>query len=554
MSAEEFDYIVVGGGSSGAALAARLGEAADRTTCVLEAGGPDSHPFIHIPSFVAAAIGREETNWRFSTVPQPAMNGREIPVPRGKVLGGSGAINGMVYFRGHPADYDDWSDMGAQGWSYAEVLPYFTRTENNENYPPGIYHGRGGPVNVKLVENPNALNHAFMDGLASLQFPHCPDFNGPDPEGYGFRQGLIRDGRRETTAGSMLRPAMARGNVHLQTDAQVARVLVEDGKAIGVRLVDGRIIRARREVILSAGTVQSPQILLLSGIGPAAHLRDVGVDVVHDLAGVGGNYHDHVASPMHVETDDTTSYGLSLKALPRDIAHLFQYLFTRKGPLAGNVFESVAFLRTDPSLDRPDVQFVFQPAKRLTVKNVPFPVGHGYAISPVALYPESRGTLRLASPDPSAAPLIDPRLLSEPGDIQPLIRALRISRQVFESEAFARFDGIEIAPGPQVESEAEFDSYIRETGYTVHHPVGTCKMGTDDMAVVDPQLRVRGIDGLRVADASVMPKLIGGNTNAPSVMIGERCADFVLGKQQLPAADLPPASAARYKTRDREAA
>jgi len=553
MNPEEFDHIVVGGGSAGAALAARLGEASDRTTCVLEAGGHDSHPFIHIPSFVAAAIGRKATNWGFATVPQPGMAGRAIPVPRGRVLGGSGAINGMVYFRGHPMDYDDWADMGASGWSYAEVLPYFTRTENNENYPPSVFHGSGGPVNVKLVENPNRLNHAFMDGLASLQFPHCPDFNGPNPEGYGFRQGLIRDGRRETTAKSMLRPAMARGNVHLQTDAHVARLLIENKRAVGVELLNGRVIRARREVILSAGAVQSPQILLLSGIGPGAHLREVGVEVRHELAGVGGNYHDHVAAPMHVETDDTTSYGLSLRALPRDIVHFLQYLATRKGPLAGNVFESVAFLRTDPSLDRPDVQFVFQPAKRLITK-LPFPVGHGYAISPVALYPQSRGTLRLASPDPSAAPLIDPRLLSEPGDIKPLIRALRIAREAFASRAFARFDGTEIAPGPGVESDAQFDAYIRDTGYTVHHPVGTCKMGTDDMAVVDPELRVRGIEGLRVADASVMPKLIGGNTNAPSVMIGERCADFVLGKKALPAADLPPESVARYKPKDRKAA
>ncbi len=556
MGGGEFDYIVIGAGSAGAALAARLGEAADRTTCVLEAGGHDSHPFIHIPSFVAAAIGRAETNWRFATVPQPGMNGREIPVPRGKVLGGSGAINGMVYFRGHPRDYDDWADMGAAGWSYADVLPYFTRTERNEDYPESVFHGKHGPVNVKLVENPNALNYAFMEALASLQFRACPDFNGPDPEGYGRRQGLIRNGRRETTAGAMLRPAMARGNVHLQTDAQVARILVEDRRAAGVELLDGRIIRARREVVLSAGTVQTPQILLLSGIGPAQHLREVGVEVLQDLAGVGGNYHDHVASPMHVETRDPTSYGLSFKALPRDMLHLVQYLATRKGPLAGNVFESVAFLRTDPSLERADVQFVFQPAKRLTVKNVPFPVGHGYAISPVALYPKSRGTLRLASADPHAAPLIDPRLLSEPEDVQPLIRALRIARAAFASPAFAQYEGTEVAPGPAVESDVELEAYIRQTGYTVHHPVGTCRMGdpADATTVVDPQLRVRGIDGLRVADASVMPLLVGGNTNAPSVMIGERCADFILGKLALPAAELPPESVARYKPRAQRAA
>jgi len=550
MAAAEFDYIVVGAGSSGAALAARLGERTDRTTCVIEAGGPDNHPFIHIPSFVAAAIGRQATNWRFATVPQPGMGGRSIPVPRGKVIGGSGSINGMVYFRGHPTDYDDWADAGCTGWSYAEVLPYFTRTENNEDYPASVFHGHGGPVNVKLVENPNRLNYAFMDALAELQFPACPDFNGPDPEGYGRRQGLIRNGQRETTAKAMLRPALARGNIHVQTDAQVARVLVEQGRATGVQLTDGRVIRARAEVILSAGTVQTPQILLLSGIGPGAHLRDMGLEVVHDLPGVGENYHDHPASPLHMETRDGTSYGLSWKAAPRDVFHFFQYLLTRKGPLAGNVFESVAFLRTDPSLDKADVQFVFQPARRLTNPKIPFPLGHGYAISPVALYPKSRGTVRLASADPAAAPLIDPRLLEHPDDIQPLIRALKIARAAFASAPFAPYNGVEVAPGADVTSDAALDAYIRETGYTVHHPVGTCRMGDvkGAMTVVDPQLRVKGIAGLRVADASVMPSVIGGNTNAPCVMIAERAADFILSKPPLPAAELPPDSVARYKT------
>lgn len=553
MAAAEFDYIVVGAGSSGAAVAARLGEAADRTTCVIEAGGPDSHPFIHIPSFVAAAIGREATNWRFKTVPQPGMAGREVPVPRGKVLGGSGAINGMVYFRGHPTDYDDWADAGCAGWSYAEVLPYFTRTENNEDYPESVFHGVGGPVNVKLVENPNALNYAFMDALASLQFPACPDFNGPDPEGYGRRQGLIRDGQRESTAKAMLRPALARGNIHVQTDAQVARVLVEDKRAVGAELTDGRTIRARREVVLSAGTVQTPQILMLSGIGPAAHLKEMGIEVALDAPGVGANYHDHPASPMHMETSNWTSYGWSLKATPRNLWCALQYALTRKGPLAGNVFESVAFLRTDPSFDRPDVQFVFQPAKRLTNPRIPFPIGHGYAISPVALYPKSRGTVRLASPDPLAAPLIDPHLLEHPDDIKPLIRALRIARAAFASEPFAEYEGVEVAPGPECQTDEQFDAYIRETGYTVHHPVGTCRMGSDAGAVVDPQLRLNGIEGLRVADASVMPSIIGGNTNAPCVMIGERAADFILGKPPLPAAELPPESVAPYKPKRKAA-
>ena len=549
MSSAEFDFIVIGAGSSGACVAARLGEDAASTTCVLEAGGHDSHPFIHVPSFVAAAIGRAETNWRFATVPQPGMAGRSIPVPRGKVIGGSGAINGMVYFRGHPTDYDEWSDMGASGWSYAEVLPYFTRTEHNEDFPESVFHGKSGPINAKIVPNPNALNYAFMDALGALQFKRCEDFNGPDPEGYGRRQGLIRDGLRESTAKNMLRPAVARGNVHVQTHAQVARIVIADGRATGVELTDGRVIRARREVILCAGAVQSPQILMLSGIGPAAHLAQHGIAVVADLPGVGGNYHDHVASPIHMETDDPTSYALSWKALPRDIFWFFTFMATRKGPLAGNVFESVAFLRTDPALAKPDVQFVFQPAKRLTNPKIPFPLGHGYAISPVALYPAARGTLRLASADPTAAPLIDPNLLGVAEDIEPLVRALKIARAAFASQPFAKYRGVEVAPGPDKASDAELAAYIRETGYTVHHPVGTCRMGAPDdrLAVVDPQLRVKGIAGLRVADASVMPRVVGGNTNAPCVMIGERCADFVLGKPALARAVLPAESVAKYK-------
>jgi choline dehydrogenase-like flavoprotein len=292
---------------------------------------------------------------------------------------------------------------------------------------------------------------------------------------------------------------------------------------------------------------------MLSGIGPAQHLREMGIEVVKDVPGVGSNYHDHPASPMHMETWNPTSYGLSWRVLPRDLVHLIEYLVFRTGPLAGNVFESVAFLRTDPSLEKPDVQFVFQPAKRLTHPKIPFPVGHGYAISPVNLYPKSRGTLRLASPEPTAAPVIDPHLLEHPDDVLPLIRALRIARRAFATQAFAEYEGVEVAPGPGTKTDKQFDKYIRETGYTVHHPVGTCRMGSDAQSVVDPQLRFRGIDGLTVADASVMPSIIGGNTNAPCVMIGERAADFILGKPALPAADLPPESVARYKPKAKKA-
>ena len=545
----EFDYVVVGGGSAGAALAARLSEREDRTVALLEAGSQDSHPFIHIPSFVAAAINTKSLNWRFETVPQPGMAGRQIPVPRGRVIGGSGAINGMVYFRGHPTDFDAWADMGATGWSYRELLPYFTRNENNEDFPASVFHGKGGPVNVKYParDKPNPLNRAYMDALASLQFPACADFNGANPEGYGFRQGLIRDGHRESSARAMLHPAMRRKNLTVITEAQAARILLDGRRATGIALVDGREVKARAEVILCAGAVQTPQLLLLSGIGPAAHLAEHGIDVVHDLAGVGGNYHDHVACPVHMETEDSDSYGISWKAWPRDILAGIQYLLTRTGPLASNVFESVAFLKSDPKLEKPDIQFVFQPAKRLTNPKIPFPLGHGYAISPVSLYPKSRGTLRLASADPQAAPLIDPRLLATEGEIDPLIRAFKIARRTFAAPSFAKYQGVEVIPGPSVQSDDEIEAFIRGAAYTVHHPCGTARMGAanDPASVVDSDLKVIGIEGLRVADASVFPLLVGGNTNAASVMVGERGADKVLGKPDLPAAELPPESVGR---------
>ena len=547
IEAQTFDYIVVGGGTAGAALAARLSERTAHTVCLLEAGGRDTHPFIKIPAGVAAAIGTKRLNWRFATVPQPGMAGRSIPVPRGRVLGGSGSINGMVYFRGHPTDYDDWADAGAIGWSYAEVLPYFTRSENNEDFGASVFHGRGGAINVRRVAKANRLNHDFMAALASLQFRACPDFNGADPEGYGLRQGLLRGGTRESTARSLLRPAMKRPNLHVLTEAQAARLLIGGRRVTGVELLDGRILRARAEVVLACGTIQSPQIMMLSGIGPAGALREKGIAVVHDLPGVGSNLHDHVASPIHIETHLPTSYGISWPALPRGMWNALQYLLARKGPFAGNVFESVAFLRTDPSLDRPDVQFVFQPAKRLTTR-LPLPVGHGYALSPVALYPKSRGRIDLASADPRDVPLIDPRLLSAAGDIDPLVRALRLARRIFAAPAFARYRGVEVAPGPAVESDADLEQYIRATGYTVHHPVGTCRMGTGADAVTDPRsLMVHGIEGLRVADASVFPSIIGGNTNAPTVMVAERAADFILGRPPLAPADLPPESVARKR-------
>jgi choline dehydrogenase-like flavoprotein len=532
MSTARFDYVIVGGGTAGCALAGRLSEDPRNRICLIEAGGRDTHPFIKVPAAVAAAIGTKSLNWRFETVPQAHLDGRRIPVPRGKVIGGSGSINGMVYFRGHPRDYDDWAAAGARGWSYAEVLPYFTRSENNEDFPPSAYHGRGGPMNVRVARRPNRLNLDFIESVQSLQFRACPDFNGPNPEGVGLRQGSIRGGMRETSARAFLKPALRRGNVEVVTEAFARRVIVEQGRAVGIayeRHGTAYMVRAEREVILTAGAVQTPQLLLLSGIGDAAELASLGIAPVLDRKQVGRNYHDHLACPVFMETDEPTSYGISWKALPRDLWNGLEYLVARSGPLGSNVFESVAFLRTDPGLDRPDVQFVFQPARRPRPP-IPFPVGHGFAISPVGLYPKSRGRLSIAGPDPSLPPLIDPALLSVESDIEPLIRAIKLARRILAGAPFARYQATEVAPGPAVQREEEIARFIRATAYTVHHPCGTCRMGSDPDSVVDPELRFRGLDGLRVADASVFPSIVGGNTNAAVVMIAEKAADLIMGR------------------------
>ncbi len=524
-----FDYVIVGAGTAGCALAGRLAEDPGTRICVIEAGGSDQRLVIRTPALVAAAIATPTLNWRFETVPQAHLHGRRIAQPRGRVVGGSGSINGMVYSRGNPRDYADWVAAGATGWSYAEVLPYFLRSENNQDLPASRYHGQGGPMNVMRPRRPNRLNSDFIAAAQSLGFPRTEDFTGTTHEGVGFRQGVIRAGRRETTARAFLRPALARGNVTLYTDALVLRVIVEAGRVVGVVYErEGRQheVRAGREVILSAGTLQTPQILQLSGIGPAAELQALGIRPVHDLAGVGRNLQDHLACPVMMSTTNSTSYGISAKALPRGIWNVAQYLLGRTGPFASNVFESVGFLKTTADLDRPDVQFVFQPAARPR-PTFPLPIGHGFAISPVSLYPKSRGTVTLASPDPHVAPAIDPALLSVEADIQPLVRAIKLARRILSAPSFARYHATEVAPGPAVQSDAQIAEFIRASAYTVHHQVGTCRMGEHPEAVVDSQLRLRGLEGLRVVDASVMPLVIGGNTNAVVVMIAEKAADLI---------------------------
>jgi choline dehydrogenase-like flavoprotein len=534
---DEFDYVIVGAGTAGCVLARRLSEDPAVRVCLIEAGPRDTHPFIQVPALVGAAIGRKQLNWRFMTEPQPQLDNRRIPVPRGHVVGGSGSINGMAYFRGQPSEYDDWAAAGNAGWGWRDVLPYFMRSERNESYPDSPHHGQSGPINVRHIRKPNALNHSFLQAFAALrEYPACEDFTGPHPEGYGLRQGTIRDGRRDSTAVAFLRPALARPNLTLLCDTQVTRLLIDRGTATGVQIRQragsagaAQQLRARRETLLCAGAIQSPQILMLSGVGDAAELQRHGIPLQRHLPGVGGNYHDHMAVSVLMETSNTLSYGLSFRTAPRALWNLVQYLGWRDGPLASNLFESTAFIRSHAAASRPDLQLVFQPARR-NRGTFPLPLGHGYAISSVALHPQSRGRIRLASADPQAAPLLDPNLLAEPADIQPLLHGLKLARRLLASDAFRRFNAREVAPGPAINSDAELIAYVRRASHTVHHPVGTCRMGVDAAAVVDPELKVHGVTGLRVVDASIFPSVTGGNTNAPVVMVAEKAADMILGR------------------------
>lgn len=532
-TAQTYDYVIVGAGTAGCVLANRLSEDPEVQVCLIEAGPPDTHPFIHVPALVGAAIATKAINWGFLTAPQAQLHNRCIPVPRGRVLGGTGSINGMAYFRGQPRDFDDWAAAGNAGWSWREVLPYFLRSENNPDHRDSPYHGTGGPINVAHIRRPNPLNAVFLaafDGIGG--YPRCADFNGASPEGYGLRQGTIRDGRRDSTATAYLAPARARANLTVLTRALVTRIAIHEGRAQGADVeLDGSTlsIRARRETLLCAGAIGSPQLLMLSGIGDAAALQALGIGVKAHLPGVGAHYQDHLGVGVLMETRDRRSYGLSLATLPRAALNLLQYATNRSGPLASNLFESTAFIRSAPDADRPDLQIVFQPARR-NRGSFPLPLGHGFAINSVNLYPRSRGRVTLASPDPRAAPVIDPNLLGDPQDLVPLLRGLALARRLLAAPSFEPLRAREVAPGPGVRSDEELADYVRRTASTVHHPVGTCRMGPDGASVVDAQLRVHGVPGLRVVDASVFPGIVGGNTNAAVVMVAEKAADLLRGR------------------------
>jgi choline dehydrogenase len=519
---DTFDFIVVGAGTSGCVLANRLSADPSVSVALIEAGPPDDDPAIKVPAMVGKAIANPRNSWGFKSAPQQHVNGRQLIVPRGRVLGGCSSINGMVYYRGHKREYDEWN---IPGWAWKDLEPYFHKLENySASSTPE--RKQGGPVNVIDIPRPNPLVNRFLAASDSLGFPRCADFNAGNPEGFGARQGAIRDGRRESGVTAYLNPVRNRSNLHVVTDAQVTRILLENRRAVGIELQQQaavRSLKARCEVIMSAGAYGSPQLLQLSGIGPAEHLQQMGITPVLDLPGVGSHLHDHPAAAVAMRTTNTESYGFSWRTLPRSIGIAAQYLFTRSGPLASNVFEANGFMRSRAGLDRPDLQIIFMPAHR-NANGHWLPRGHGYGVIFVNLRPASRGSVRLASPEPLVKPVIDFNFLAESADMDVLVKGFETARQILAAPSFAKLNSSEILPGPGVRDRAAIEQHIKQSLVTVHHPCGTCRIGD----VVDARLRVKGIDGLRVVDASVIPTVISGNSNIPVNAIAERGADLIL--------------------------
>ncbi len=523
-SIDIFDFIVIGAGSAGSAIAARLSEDGKTRVCVLEAGPEDKSALIHMPLGFAFFPTGTIYNWAFDTAPQRHLNNRVCYQPRGRTLGGSSSINAMIYIRGTKADYDGW---GVPGWRWDDVLPYFKRAEDNERGADD-YHGSGGPLSVSDLRYRNPLSDVFLNAAAELQLATNDDFNGAQQEGMGYYQVTQRNGRRCSAAAAYLNPARSRPNLAVETNARCEKILIEDRRAAGVRYRKGRetkIVRARREVIVSAGAFQSPQILMLSGIGPADQLRRNGVDVIVEAPGVGKNLQDHVDYTVLRRTKSPHPIGMTLPFILGLPAAFRKFSKDGEGPLTSNLAEAGGFIKTEPHLAEPDVQLHFLPTL-VDDHGRRKHFGGGYSAHACVLRPRSRGEVRLASPDPMAAPEIDPNFLSDEDDLRRLMRGARIMFRIFEAPAFADFAGPYLYEGPGCSDEALIAD-IRARSDTIYHPVGTCRMGTDDRAVVDERLRVKGVSGLRVADASIMPNLISGNTNAPSIMIGERAADLI---------------------------
>jgi choline dehydrogenase-like flavoprotein len=522
---KSFDYIVVGAGAAGCVVANRLSEDGS-TVLLLEAGGKDSNPLIHIPVGFTK-LTTPDVNWGYSTVPQPQMNNREMWYPQGRTLGGSTSINAMIYIRGNKLDYETWAKLGNTGWGYDGVLPYYRKSEHNERFS-NEYHGFGGPMSVSTQIECNPLSKAWVRAQQELGTPYNPDVNGADQYGVTYYDVTQRNARRESASTAFLRPAKDRPNLTIITRALAGRVVVENGRAVGVEYAtkEGRAIaRANREVILSGGAVNSPKLLMLSGIGDAAELKQVGIEPVHHLPGVGKNFQDHMDVYLTAETAPV-SYNMEDRP-DRAARHMLQYLLYRKGPMTAAVCEAGAFVYSSefggPEAESPDIQMHILPAYVID-HGRQRRKGHGITINTCNLRPHSIGSVKLKSANPSDHPLIDPNFCGDKDgyDWRVSMAGFRWGRAILESEALKPLVKYEYMPGRKVQTDDELKAYIREWSKTDYHPVGSCKMGDDDMAVVDQELRVHGLEGLRVIDASVMPTLISGNTQAPSIMIGEK--------------------------------
>jgi choline dehydrogenase-like flavoprotein len=529
---DTFDYIVIGGGAAGCVLANRLSEDPQSSVLLLEGGGRDWSPLLKIPAGFSKLMGTK-VNWLFTTVPQQHMYDRTMFLPQGKVLGGSTSINAMLYIRGNRLDYEEWRDLGNKGWGFDDVLPYFKKSEDNQRFADE-YHGVGGPLGVSDQIQRNPMSDVFVRAAQQAGIAFTADPNGASQDGVFYNQLTQRDARRESASTAFLKPVAQRKNLTVRTGAIVSKIVVHRGRAVGVEYTQHgrkRSVRAGSEILLSAGAINSPRLLLLSGIGDTAELRRVGIDPVHHLPGVGKNLHDQLEAFVTAEVTKPITYD-GEDRWHRAIMHAIQYGLYRTGPATATVSEAGAFLRSDDDVRSPDIQLHMQPAfvvwSEGTSKIQRFP-GHGVTLLACNTRPKSRGEVRLTSADPTVPPAVNPNYLADPEDVRIALEGFKWIRRILATPAFEPYLAREHTPGPDVSSDAEICEYIRRTGGTDYHPVGTCKMGTDESAVVDPELRVRGLGGLRVIDASIMPTIISGNTQAAAYMIGEKGADLVRG-------------------------
>jgi len=524
---EEFDYVVVGGGSAGCVVAIRLSENPKISVCLLEAGGAGNNWVVKAPMGIAIMVPSKTNNWAFETVPQPGLNGRKGYQPRGKALGGSSAINGMVYIRGHRSDYDGWAELGNTGWSYNDVLPYFKKAENNEVVRDD-FHGTGGPLNVANSRTSNPFQDYFLEAGRQLQLPMNADFNGAHQMGLGVYQVTQKNGERWSAARAYLEPNMSRPNLKIITGAPARKILFDGKRAIGVEYSrDGKpsSVRAKGEVIVCGGAFQSPHLLMLSGIGNAADMKGLGINVVHHSPGVGQNLQDHIDYAFSYRSKSLDNFGISFAGLRHLWKEIGRYKRDGVGMVTSNVAECGGFLKTDPNLAVPDIQLHFSMAMADNHGRNRH-LGHGFGCHVCLLRPRSRGNVTLTSADPAVAPSIDPKFYDSADDIEVMVKAFKITRRIMDAEPLAKWRTEDMFTA-DVHTDDEIRAALRNRSDTLYHPVGTARMGTDEVAVVDPQLRVNGVQGLRVVDASIMPTLIGGNTNAPSIMIGEKAADMI---------------------------